>query len=156
MYSNPMSHAVRCGSSVPRAQQPGQEGALKESGTMDVVNSVIDEQENVKDDIYTDPNTGRRFKLNSLGQANKSSTPVIKDQYTKPVKGLVSFDPPVTAVYDLSNEEELKAFNKLQAYTFPIDGPHVTILSERDEFYQGKFIKLVKYSYVWYLMPEPK
>lgn len=155
MYSNQLSPAVRCGSSVPRAQRQ-EAGALMESGTMDIVNAVTDEQSNVKDGVYTDPATGRRFKLNSLGQANKSSVPVIKDQYTKPVKGLVSFDPPVTAVYDLSNKDELEAFNKLQAHTFPVEGPHVLILSERDEFYQGKFIKLVKYSYVWYLLPEPK
>lgn len=145
-----MQSAVRCGSSVPRV------GAVVESDTIDVLGQASQEDANVKDGVYTDPSTGRRFKLNSLGQANKSSTPVIKDQYTKPVKGLVSFDPPITEVYDLSKKDELDAFNKLQAYTFPIEGPHVVILSERDEFYEGSFIKLVKYSYVWYLLPEPK
>lgn len=149
MSYNSKASAVRCGSGVPRQ-------AVEESDTMRAINKQADEQQAVIDGVYTDKATGRRFKLNSVGQAKKSSTPILKDQYYSTVQGMVTFDPPVDAVFDLSVKEDLDAFNKLQAHTFPVDGPHVVFINERDEFYQGKFVKLVKYSYVWYLMPEPK
>lgn len=153
-FNGKESPAVWCGSGVPKA-------GIQESNTLSILGIAgVDESKQqpavTEDGVYVDSRTGRRFKLNSLGQAKWSSEPIIKDQFVSRIPGLVKYDPPITAVFDLSDDDKLKEFNDLQAKTFPVEGPNVVIFNERDEFYEGKFIKLVKYSYVWYLVPEPK
>lgn len=150
--------AVRCGEGVPRHAS-----AIQESNTLNILGITADAGEKkpeepvlIKNGVYTDKKTGKQFKLNSLGMAQWSDTPVLKEQFNSTVPGLIKYDPPVTAVYNLGIPEQLAEFNALQAKTFPVEGPHVVIYSERDEFYKGSFVKLVKYSYVWYLLPEPK
>lgn len=97
---------------------------------------------------------GNVYLLDKLGLKKYASRPVTQDQYMK--EGMWIEDPPVTEVFDLGDKDQLDAYNELQRLTYPIDGPSVRIAALRQEFYRGKFIMLVTYSKVWYLLPEPK
>lgn len=98
--------------------------------------------------------SGNVYLLDKLGNKKYASRPVTKDQYSK--EGMWIEDPPVTEVFDLGDKEQLERYNDFQRLTYPIDGPSVRVAGMRQEFYKGKFIVLVTYSKIWYLLPEPK
>lgn len=146
--------SVSTGSGVPRVQST----AILESDTMEALgmtDTAAEPEEQPNSNEYTDKTTGRKFLLNKAGKAQWSDTPVMRDQFFNKTPGLVKYDPPVTEVFDLSVKEQLEAYNKLQARTFPVDSPSIT-MKVREEFYNGKFIVLVTYSNIWYLLPESK
>lgn len=107
-----------------------------------------------KDRVIKKDDQGNAYILNSLGLKTWSNRPIFEDQFTKP--GMVEFDAPITAVFDLADPAQLEAFNDLQSLTFPSEAPSVQFVDLERNFYKGKYVIIVTYSKVWYLMPEPK
>lgn len=101
---------------------------------------------------YVD-HSGREYLLDSLGQREWSETPVFEGQYSD--ARLCKRDAPTAVTFDLSEPDQLKAYNDLLAKLDP-NGPGVEIIAEDRQFYRGKFVVFVIYTKVWYLLPTRK
>lgn len=75
--------------------------------------------------------------------------PTLRDQFRKP--GLWKMGALKAAVFDLSDEKQLAAYNKLLARTLPVDAPGVIMSDHGDtKFFDGKFFVLVHYQEILY------
>lgn len=78
-----------------------------------------------------------------------SSKPTIAGQFRK--EGLWKLGDLKAEVFNLSDPDQLAAYNKLLARTLPADAPEVIMSDLGDtKFYEGKFFTLVRYQEIKY------
>lgn len=83
-------------------------------------------------------------------------TPMIKDQMLQSMDdtsvpgGLWKMMEPQCRAFNLSKEDELKAYNEVLAGTVPSGAPSVIIFQQREEFFEGVFYGLLRWAKVKY------
>lgn len=117
----------------------------------------VDEPEDIKNtpEIINLPEFNDRFLYNNVGQKTYYNKAFFKGQSRQP--GMYKLGYPKSKLFTLSTQEDLEQYNSFLAQIGGEgDDPQITNLTIDKQFYEGKFVILVSYNEVWYILPDQK
>lgn len=140
--------SINVGSGVSRVELeiPSQDTNLQEENID--INSI--QNEPIKLVEFND-----RFLYNNVGQKTYYNKAFFKGQSRQP--GMYKLGYPKAKLFTLSTEQDLEQYNNFLAQIGgENEDPQIANLNIDKQFHDGKFVILVSYNEVWYILPEQK